>query len=268
MIPDEPLWRMAIFASVFAGLALIELVAPFRHDAHRLSRRTGNLGIFLIGMFAGRIVLPIGVVGFAGLIDQYGWGLFNQLAMPALLENALTMVLLDLAIWAQHVVFHKLPVLWRLHRMHHADTHLDFTSGLRFHPLEILVSITWKLAVIALLGASAFAVFLFAIILNSGAMITHANWRLPARAEAAIRLIFVTPGMHRVHHSVDPVDTNSNYGFNLAIWDRMFGTYRHAPLPGAEAITFGLAEFRDPREHHVDRLLTQPFRNSPDAQDP
>jgi sterol desaturase/sphingolipid hydroxylase (fatty acid hydroxylase superfamily) len=232
-------------------------------------RWSGNLGVFLTGMLLGRIVLPVGVVGFGVFVDQRGWGLLNLAALPFWLELPLTVLLLDLAIWAQHLVFHRVGWLWRLHRMHHADTHLDLTSGLRFHPLEIFISIGFKLAAIALLGASGLAVFVFAILLNSGAMITHANWKLPTGLDHALRWLLVTPAMHRIHHSAERIDTDSNYGFNLAIWDRLFGTYRPAPVHGDDGVRIGLAEFRATREQGLDRLLTQPFRNpADDIEDP
>lgn len=257
---SEPMARALIFATVFLALMLIEARFPHHETPHRAQRWRGNLGIFLAGLLLVRVLLPLGAVGFAGLVQEWHWGLLPRLALPDGVAWIVVLVLFDLAIYAQHVVFHKVPILWRFHRMHHADIELDMTSGLRFHPGEIALSLLFKLALIALIGPPPFAVFLFEVLLNAGAMATHANWRLPWRAERLLRRLFVTPGMHRVHHSPDRAATDTNYGFNLAIWDRLFGTYREeAPIaqPGS---AFGLAEFSSVEEQSVGRLLTQPFR--------
>lgn len=268
LIPSEPVLRAMIFLGVFVVLALAELYAPFR-EAHagRTRRWPGNLGLFVLGIVASRIVLPAGAVGFAILMQRNGVGLFNQGWVPVILAVPVAVILLDLAIYAQHVLFHKVPWLWRLHRVHHADTELDVTTGIRFHPFEILASIVIKLGVIAVLGVAPLAVFLFEVLLNAGAMFTHANLKLPAAVERGLRLAFVTPGMHRVHHSAERIDTDSNYGFNLSIWDRLFSTYRPEPVPGDEAVILGLETLRDTTEQRFDRLLTQPFR-SPEVIDP
>jgi sterol desaturase/sphingolipid hydroxylase (fatty acid hydroxylase superfamily) len=171
-----------------------------------------------------------------------------------------SIIALDLAVYAQHVAMHAAPPLWRLHRMHHADLDFDVTTGVRFHPLEILISMAWKMAVVAALGAPAFAVFLFEIALNATSLFNHANLTLPAPLDRVLRLLIVTPDMHRVHHSVVRRETDSNFGFNLSLWDRLFGTYRAQPAAGHEAMTIGLPSFRDARELRLDRLLTQPFR--------
>lgn len=261
LIPSEPILRAVIFLGVFTLLALAEIYVPFRaSDASRTRRWPGNLGLFVLGILASRIVLPAGAVGFAVLMERKGIGLFNQGWLAATLAVPIAVILLDLAIYAQHVVFHKVPVLWRLHRVHHADTELDVTTGIRFHPIEILLSIIIKLGAIAVLGAAPLAVFLFEVILNAGAMFTHANLRLPLAVEHWLRLLFVTPGMHRVHHSAERIDTDSNYGFNLSIWDRLFSTYRPEPVPGDEAVVLGLEMLRERGEQRLDRLLTQPFR--------
>jgi sterol desaturase/sphingolipid hydroxylase (fatty acid hydroxylase superfamily) len=172
----------------------------------------------------------------------------------------LAVLLLDLAIYLQHVMFHAVPALWRVHRMHHSDTDLDVTTGLRFHPVEIVLSMLIKFAAIAALGAPAVAVLLFEVLLNATSMFNHANLRLPERVDAALRQVLVTPDMHRVHHSVIERETNSNFGFNLALWDRLFGTYRAQPEAGHEGMTIGVEQFRDPAEARLDRMLTQPFR--------
>jgi sterol desaturase/sphingolipid hydroxylase (fatty acid hydroxylase superfamily) len=265
-MPSEPILRALIFAGVFTLLAALEIASPFRASPMtRIRRWPGNLALFVLGIVAGRLVLPLGAVGFAAWVNTRGYGLFNLVDWSAAVTVPLAIVLLDLAIYAQHVVFHKIPLLWRLHRVHHADTEMDVTTGVRFHPLEILVSIGIKLAAILILGAAPLAVFLFEVILNAGAMFTHANLRLSAGAERLIRLAFVTPGMHRVHHSAERIDTDSNYGFNLSIWDRLFATYRPEPAPGEADMTFGLEIHREPVEQRLDRLLTQPFRPGKDA---
>ena len=171
------------------------------------------------------------------------------------------MVLLDLAIYLQHVLFHAVPALWRLHRMHHADLDFDVTTGLRFHPFEILLSMVIKLMVVVALGAPAVGVLVFEVLLNATSMFNHANLRLAAPLDRGLRLVLVTPDMHRVHHSVVPRETNSNFGFNLAFWDRLFGTYRAQPAAGHEAMAIGIGQFRDPGELRLDRMLTQPLRD-------
>jgi sterol desaturase/sphingolipid hydroxylase (fatty acid hydroxylase superfamily) len=173
----------------------------------------------------------------------------------------LAVVLLDLAIYLQHVLFHAVPALWRLHRMHHADLEFDVTTGARFHPLEILLSMAIKLGVVAALGAPAVAVLMFEMLLNATAMFNHSNVRMPARLDSSLRWIVVTPDMHRVHHSVNPREANSNFGFNLPWWDRLFGTYRPEPTAGHESMTIGIEQFREPAEQRLDRMLTQPFRD-------
>ncbi len=257
----EPLLRAGIFLGVFAVLALAELASPFRASPDgKRQRWPGNLGLFVLGILLGRVALPAGAVGFAVWVEMQGFGLLNLGLLPFWLAVPVAVVLLDLAIYTQHVVFHHVPALWRLHRVHHADTELDVTTGIRFHPLEIGLSILIKLAVIALLGAPAIAVLIFEVLLNAGAMFSHANLKLPESVERRLSWLIVTPGMHRVHHSAERIDTDSNYGFNLAIWDRIFRTFRPEPVPGAENVVLGLAEWREPGEQRLDRLITQPFR--------
>jgi sterol desaturase/sphingolipid hydroxylase (fatty acid hydroxylase superfamily) len=211
----------------------------------------------------GRIVAPTGAVGFALLAEERGWGLFNRVAWPVWLELLLALFLLDLTIYLQHRLFHYVPVLWRLHRMHHADLDVDVTTGARFHPVEILLSLGIKFGVIVALGAPALAVLLFEIGLNATSMFNHSNVRLPSAVERLLRWFVVTPDMHRVHHSVVRRETDSNFGFNFPWWDRLFGTYRSKPEAGHEAMTLGIGQFRDPRELRLDRMLTQPFRDDP-----
>ncbi|WP_291298383.1 sterol desaturase family protein [Elioraea sp.] len=206
-------------------------------------------------------MFPAGAVGTALWAEAQGLGLFRLMGVPAWAAIPVAVVLLDLAIWAQHRVFHAVPVLWRLHRMHHADTGFDVTTGLRFHPVEIVLSMVIKIAVVVALGAPAVAVLVFEVLLNATSMFSHGNVRLPAWLDAALRRVIVTPDMHRVHHSAIREETNSNFGFCLSVWDRWFGTYRPEPALGQLGFTIGIDEFRDPGELRLDRLLTQPFRD-------
>jgi sterol desaturase/sphingolipid hydroxylase (fatty acid hydroxylase superfamily) len=208
-----------------------------------------------------RLVFATAPVGMALLAETHGWGLFHALEAPAWLAVVASVILLDLAIYLQHVLFHAVPVLWRLHRMHHADLEFDVTTGVRFHPIEILLSMGIKLGVVAALGTPAVAVLIFEVLLNATSMFNHGNVRLPARLDWVLRWIVVTPEMHRVHHSVVPRETNSNFSFNLPWWDRMFGTYRAQPEAGHEGMTIGIEQFRNPSELRLDRMLTQPFRD-------
>ena len=253
--------RLGGFASIFAAMALWELLAPRRKQAFRRSRRwPSNLGVVVLDTLLVRLAFPTTAVGVALLAEQHGWGLFHVLTMPVWLTVAAAVILLDLAIYFQHVLFHAVPALWRLHRMHHADLDFDVTTGVRFHPVEILLSMGIKLGVIAGLGAPAVSVLIFEVLLNATSMFNHGNVRLPDRVDRLLRWLVVTPDMHRVHHSVLPRETNSNFGFNLPWWDRLFGTYRAAPAAGQEAMTIGIEQFRDPRELGLGHMLTQPFR--------
>ncbi|MGE0630234.1 MAG: sterol desaturase family protein [Hyphomicrobiaceae bacterium] len=193
------------------------------------------------------------------IAEERGWGLFNVIGAPMWLAFIVSVLALDLAIYLQHVMFHAVPALWRLHRMHHADLEFDVTTGLRFHPVEILLSMGIKLAVVAALGPPAAAVLVFEVLLNATAMFNHSNIRIPAQVDRALRLIVVTPDMHRVHHSIHPSETNSNFGFNLPWWDRLLGTYRAQPREGHEGMTIGIEQFRTKRDLWLDRMLVQPL---------
>jgi sterol desaturase/sphingolipid hydroxylase (fatty acid hydroxylase superfamily) len=199
-------------------------------------------------------------VGFALLAQQRGWGLFNSAFLPVWAKCLIALVLLDLAIYLQHRIFHYVPVLWRLHRMHHADLNVDVTTGVRFHPVEILLSLGIKFLVIVPLGAPPLAVLAFEIGLNASSMFNHSNVQLAARIERWLRWIVVTPDMHRVHHSIVRREADSNFGFNFPWWDRLFKTYRAQPEAGHDSMTLGVQEFRDPKEFRLTRMLTQPFR--------
>jgi sterol desaturase/sphingolipid hydroxylase (fatty acid hydroxylase superfamily) len=265
LLTVEPLVRMGAFTGVFALMALWEVLAPRRaRVVGRRIRWPGNLGVVVVDTLVLRLLFPTAAVGMALLGEGRGWGLLNNLAVPAWARIAATVLLLDLAIYLQHVLFHAVPALWRLHRMHHADLEFDVTTGVRFHPVEIVLSMLIKLGAVAALGAPAAGVLLFEVLLNATSMFNHGNVRLPGRLDRVLRWLVVTPEMHRVHHSVLPRETNSNFGFNLPWWDRLFGTYRPQPIAGHEAMTIGIEQFRDPSELRLDRMLLQPLRGPAD----
>ena len=261
LLANEPLIRLAVFVGVLALMAGLEAFFPRRQRAAgRWLRWPNNLGVVVVDSLIVRILFPTAAVGIALAMEGRGVGLLPWLGMPQPLAVVFAIVVLDFAIYLQHVMFHAVPLLWRLHRMHHADLDFDVTTGLRFHPVEIVLSMVIKLMVVVALGAPAVAVLIFEVLLNATAMFNHANLRLPGWLDRALRLVLVTPDMHRVHHSVVPRETNSNFGFNLAVWDRIFGTDRAQPAAGHDAMTIGIQQFRDPRELRLDRMLTQPLR--------
>ncbi len=263
--PSEIAIRLAAFVAVFVVMALWELLAPRRDQTtRRVYRWPSNLALVALNSGLVRLVFPISAVIAATLVQQRGWGMLNLLELGQWSRFVAAFLLLDLAIYLQHRLLHWLPILWRLHRMHHADTEFDVTNGLRFHPLEILLSMVIKFAVIVAVGAPALAVLAFEVVLNATAIFNHANATLPARLDRALRWILVTPDMHRVHHSVYRQETDSNFGFNLPWWDRLFGTYRAQPLDGHVAMRIGLPQFRDRRWLRLDRMLVQPWAN-PDS---
>jgi sterol desaturase/sphingolipid hydroxylase (fatty acid hydroxylase superfamily) len=260
VIAYEPAVRFAAFLGVFAVVAGWEALAPRR--TRRFGRRERwphNLGLLALDVVLLRVVAPGAAVGVALAGEAHGWGLLHALALPAWAGLMLAVVLLDLAVYFQHVLFHAVPALWRLHRVHHADTDFDVTTGTRFHPIEILVSVAIKCAAVAAIGAPAIAVVVFEMLLNATAMFNHANGTLPESVDRRLRWLVVTPDMHRVHHSIAALEMNSNFGFNLPYWDHLFGTYRAQPANGHAAMTIGLDDFRDRREVRLDRLLLQPF---------
>jgi sterol desaturase/sphingolipid hydroxylase (fatty acid hydroxylase superfamily) len=260
-LPSEPLIRLGAFALVFTAMALWELLAPWRAQVLPRRRRwPANLGILAVDALVVRVLFPTAAVGAALWAEATGTGLLHALAVPAWLAVPLAVVLLDLVIWAQHLVFHHVPLLWRLHRVHHADTEIDVTTGLRFHPIEIVLSLLLKIAVVVALGVPALSVLLFDVLLNATSIFSHANVRLPGALDRVLRWLLVTPDMHRVHHSVIRAETDSNFGFCLSVWDRIFGTYRAQPKLGLARVKIGQERFRDAREARLDRLLTQPFR--------
>lgn len=257
----KPMVRIGAFAGIFALMALWEILAPRRPQAiGRQWRWPSNLGVVILDTLLVRVLFPAGGVGIAMLAQAQGWGLLNVLRAPGWLAVPVSVLLLDLAIYAQHVAFHLVPVLWRLHRMHHADLEFDVTTGVRFHPVEIVLSMLIKAAVVLALGASPLGVLVFEVLLNATSMFNHGNVRLPSWMDRILRWLVVTPEMHRVHHSILRRETDSNFGFNLPWWDRLFGTYRAQPEAGHERMTIGIDRFRNPRELRLDRMLLQPLR--------
>ncbi|BBB08530.1 MAG: sterol desaturase family protein [Pseudomonadota bacterium] len=260
--PDlEPWIRLGAFAGVLAALACTEALAPRRQQViGRWRRWPGNLGLVALDTLILRILFPAAAVGVALLAEKRGWGLLAAVDLPAWAEIVIAVAVLDLVIYAQHVLFHAVPALWRVHRVHHADLECDVTTGLRFHPVEIVASMAIKFAAVAALGAPAVAVLIFEVVLNATAMWSHANIRLPERVDRVLRRVLVTPDMHRTHHSAVTCETHSNFGFNLAWWDRLFGTYRAQPAAGHDGMTIGVPQFRSPAELRLDRMLLQPLR--------
>ena len=249
-------------ALVFMVMALWEWVAPRRQMiAGRRPRWPGNLGILALDIVAVRLLIPTTAVAVALIAAENGWGLFTLLGLPYWAAFAIGVIVLDLVIYTQHYVFHHVPLLWRLHRMHHADLDIDVTTGLRFHPLEILISLGIKIVAVLALGVPAVAVVVFEVLLNATAMFNHSNVALPPWLDRWARWIIVTPQMHQVHHSIVRAETDSNFGFNLPWWDRMFGTYRAEAAAGERDMIIGLPFFRDVAESKIMRLITQPFRN-------
>jgi sterol desaturase/sphingolipid hydroxylase (fatty acid hydroxylase superfamily) len=254
--------RVGGAAVVFATLALWEWFAPRRAlTVGRRPRWPGNLGILAIDIVAVRLLVPTAAVGVALIAATRGWGMYNLLGLPAWGGIVIGVIALDLVIYTQHYIFHHVPLLWRLHRMHHADLDIDVTTGVRFHPLEILLSLAIKIAAVAALGVPTVAVLVFEVLLNATSMFNHSNVALPPRLDAIARWLVVTPQMHQVHHSIVRAETDSNFGFNLPWWDRLFGTYRAKPAAGEQGMTIGLPVFRDRAELRIVRLLTQPFRD-------
>ena len=259
LLKNEPFIRMAIFLGVLVTMAIWEVAAPRRRrEIPRLLRWSNNLALVVVDTILVRLTFPIVAVGLALLAQQREWGFFNTFALPGWFAVLASVIVLDLVIYLQHVMFHAVPALWRLHRMHHADLEFDVTTGLRFHPIEILLSMGLKLAVVAALGPPAIAVLIFEVLLNATAMFNHSNVRIPLKLDRLLRWMVVTPDMHRVHHSIRPAETNSNFGFNLPWWDRLLGTYRPQPKEGHDAMTIGIEQFRDRRDLWLDRMLIQP----------
>ena len=258
--------RFGAFFGMLAILAIAEIIVPrHRNEIPRLIRWTNNFGVVIIDALLVRLAFPFAAAGLAIMAQDGGWGLFNIWAAPFWIAFLASFLILDFAIYIQHVVFHAVPGLWRLHRMHHADLEFDVSTGLRFHPGEILISFAFKLAIVLALGPPAAAVLLFEIALNATSMFNHSNIRIPARIDRVLRWLVVTPDMHRIHHSVDSAENNANFGFNLPWWDRLLGTYLAKPKGGYRKMKIGLNEFRTRRDLWLDRMLIQPFRSDSEA---
>ena len=265
LLSNEAAIRLGFFFGVLVLMAAWEAATPRRERTQtRALRWTSNLGIVVVNTLLVRLLFPVLPVALALIADDRGWGLFNIVDAPTWLAVVVSVVLLDLLIYGQHVFVHFVPVLWRLHRMHHADLDIDVTTGARFHPLEIIFSILIKMAAVAVLGAPAAAVLIFEVALNATSMFNHANVKLSAGLDRVLRWVVVTPDMHRVHHSVIKTETDSNFGFNLPWWDRIFGTYNDQPQAGHDGMTIGLPIFRDPGLLRLHRMMAQPFADEPD----
>jgi sterol desaturase/sphingolipid hydroxylase (fatty acid hydroxylase superfamily) len=254
--------RLICAVGVFAIMAVWEALAPRRMlTAGRWPRWPSNLGIVVVDSLIVRLLVPTAAVGVSLYAAGHGIGLFHVLDLRLSVAALCGFLILDLVIYAQHVIFHLVPWLWRLHRMHHADLDIDVTTGLRFHPFEILISLGIKIATVLAFGIPPVAVFIFEVVLNATSLFNHSNVSMPPAIDRIARLVLVTPDMHRVHHSIVRAETDSNFGFNLPWWDRLFGTYRCEPQAGHGAMTIGLPIFRDRKELRLDRMLTQPFRD-------
>ena len=262
ILAHEPAIRLGFFFGVFVAVALWEVMAPRRAlTLSRLARWSNNLGLVVFNSVLLRLLFPAAAVGVAAFAAEHGWGLLNHYAVPFPLAAIIAVVAMDFIIYLQHVLVHAVPVLWRLHRVHHADLDYDVTTGARFHPIEIILSMLIKFATITVLGPPVVAVVIFEVLLNATAMFNHGNVRLPRPVDRVLRWIVVTPDMHRVHHSVEDDEANSNFGFNLPWWDRLFGTYRDHPRAGHQAMTIGIRNYRTPQEvSWLHGLLALPFR--------
>ena len=261
ILENEVPIRLGFFFGILLLVALWEILTPRRLLSQpKILRWSHNLGLTFLNSLLLRLLFPAAAVGVAVFAGQQGWGLFNYYHLPLALSVTVSVILLDGIIYLQHVMVHAIPLLWRLHRVHHADLDFDVTTGARFHPLEIIFSMLIKFAAILLLGPPVLAVVIFEILLNATSMFNHGNLRLPVKVDRVLRLFVVTPDMHRVHHSIEDDETNSNFGFNLPWWDRLFGTYKAQPDAGHEGMTIGIDRFRDPTK--VERLpgmLLLPF---------
>ena len=261
LLNHEPTIRLITFLTVLIGMMVWEVASPRRRqEIPKVLRWTNNLSLVVIDTAILRLAFPVLAVGLAGIAKTNGWGLFNMIDLPLWIAVIFAIMLLDLATYLQHIVFHAVPGLWRLHRMHHADLEFDATTGLRFHPAEIVVSMTVKLALVLAIGAPAVAVLAFEVILNAASIFNHSNIALSPAMDRVVRLFLVTPDMHRVHHSIEPRETNTNFGFSVPWWDRLFGTYLAQPAKGHLEMKIGIEQFRSRRELWLDRMLVQPVR--------
>jgi sterol desaturase/sphingolipid hydroxylase (fatty acid hydroxylase superfamily) len=261
---NEIVIRIGFFFVIFVLMSIWELVVPRRTlTVSKTMRWFSNLTITLLNAIVRWLVSPLAPVGIALFAQQHGWGLLNNWGLPDWFTVITGVIVLDSAIYLQHVLFHAVPALWRLHSMHHADLDFDVTTGLRFHPIEIILSLGIKLTIVAALGPPVVAVLIFEVLLNGTSMFNHSNVRIHLKLDRILRWLVVTPDMHRVHHSVIPSETNSNFGFNLPWWDRLLGTYRAQPAEGHQGMTIGLSQFQDARHQTLLWLLTLPFMDQP-----
>ena len=260
----EPWIRLAGFGVVFLAVALAERWAPRRRAGTATAPRwIANLGLVAVDTLLLRLLSAASAVGTALAVEAQGWGVLNRLFWPVWCEGVVAVVILDFAIYLQHVLFHAVPLLWRFHRVHHSDRDFDVTTGVRFHPVEVLLSLLYKMAIVAVLGLPAVAVLAFEVILNATSLFNHGNVCLPLGADRVLRWFLVTPDMHRVHHSPLRVETDSNFGFNLPWWDRLFGTYRAQPTTSHDAMAIGLDGLRQPDRWPLFGLLAMPFWRNP-----
>lgn len=257
---SEPQIRLGVFLGLFALLALLEFLAPRRELQHVKAKRWfTNWIIVFIDSAVLRLLFIGAAVGAAEWASINNYGLFNAIETPLWLAVLLSFIILDFAIWFSHWASHKVPLLWAVHRMHHSDVDIDVSTAIRFHPIEIVLSMVWKIAIVVALGAPAIAVLIFEIVLNGAAMFNHSNLKIPVSVDRYLRWLIVTPDMHRVHHSAMHQETDSNYGFNLAIWDRLFNTYTDQPEKGHAGMTIGLDEWQDTRPTRLWWSLKVPF---------
>jgi sterol desaturase/sphingolipid hydroxylase (fatty acid hydroxylase superfamily) len=256
----EMFLRLGFFLAMFVAMAGLEALYPRRQRLYsRLLRWSGNLGISVINQVFVRLLIPATAVALAAHAGGQGWGLLNQVALPVWVAIPVAVLVLDLAIYLQHIVYHVVPVLWRFHRMHHADLDFDVTTGIRFHPLSILLSALIKLAIVLAIGPPVIAVLIFEVLLNATSMFNHSNLKIPKSVDRLLRKLVVTPDMHRVHHSTDGAEMNRNFGFNFPWWDRLFGTYLDQPALGHDNMIVGLEQFRARGDLGLGRMLIQPF---------
>jgi sterol desaturase/sphingolipid hydroxylase (fatty acid hydroxylase superfamily) len=259
-IPPETLVRLGFFAAIFFIVALGEKIAPRRNLLKsRFKRWISNLGMQIIDVVVLRLVFPVFPVGLAVICAQRGWGLLNYYPITPLPALIIGVLALDFVIYLQHRMFHFVPVFWRVHMVHHTDEDIDVTTAVRFHPLEIILSLLFKIAAVAAIGAPPLSVLIFEVMLNGASMFNHGNIRIPLYFDRVIRMVLVTPDMHRVHHSVVVRETNSNYGFSFSWWDRLFGTYKAQPQEGHDKMKIGLNGYHDDRSLKLSALLTMPF---------
>ena len=256
----EMFLRLGFFLAMFVAMAGLEALYPRRQRLYsRLLRWSGNLGISVINQVFVRLLIPATAVALAAHASGQGWGLLNQVALPVWVAIPVAVLVLDLAIYLQHRLYHVVPLLWRFHRMHHADLDFDVTTGIRFHPLSILLSALIKLAIVLAIGPPVIAVLIFEVLLNATSMFNHSNLKIPVSVDRVLRYLVVTPDMHRVHHSTDGAEMNRNFGFNFPWWDRLFGTYLEQPALGHDDMIVGLEQFRTRGDLGLGRMLVQPF---------